>query len=150
MTCDRGALITAAVFVVITTVLLIASMQLRSTAALVPLIVAIPTLLILIEQFVRHTHAGDPEPLRPEPELAARERSTLKWMTILLGLIWSAGVVLAIPAYLLLHLRVRSRERWSVAVAVAGAAWGILFAGLGWLLEAPPPPGAVWMWLTRS
>jgi len=141
---------TAAAFTGLTAVLLFASLRLQATAATVPIIVAIPTVLMLLDQLVREVRRRDAPQAALDDALPARERSTLAWMLGLVGLMWAIGVVLALPLYLLLHLRVRSRERWIVALAVAGVAWLILVAGLGWLLETPPPPGALLMWLTRT
>jgi hypothetical protein len=150
MTRDAGSLITAALFTVLAIVLLIASFRYQATAAFVPIVVAIPTVLMFLDQLVREARRKAPASTDAAVDLAGRERATLLWMAALLGLVWAAGVVIALPAYLLLYLRVRSRERWIVAAGVAGVAWAILFLGLGWLLESPPPPGIIWTWLTRS
>ena len=143
----RGSFVLAAVLTAVTAVLLIASLTLHTTAAIVPLVVAVPTVLILIEQLVREVR---------RPEIAAgaslprRERVTLGWMLGLLALIWAIGIVIALPLYLLLYLRVQSRERWTVAITMAAVTWCVLFAGLGLLLGVQPPAGAVWNWLSRS
>jgi hypothetical protein len=133
MTRDRGALTMAAAFTGVTAALLFASLRLQATAATVPLVVAVPTILLLIDHLVRETRRRGSAPVRQDDGLPRRERSTLAWMLLLFAMMWAIGIVLALPTYLLLHLRVRSQERWSVALAIAGVTWCILFAGLGWL-----------------
>ena len=149
MTRDYGAVATTAVFTSVTAVLLFAALRLEATAATVPLVVAVPTLAILFEQLVREMRRNAP-PAAPADTLPGRERSTLLWMLVLLAMLWALGVVVALPLYLLLHLRVRSREHWTVAIMVAGVTWCILVGGLLWLLDVQPPPGVLWTWLTRS
>ena len=146
MTRDHGALATTAALTGLTAVLLFTSLRLQTTAAAVPIVVAVPTVLLLIHQLVREVRRRDEASGNADQSLPGRERSTLLWMAVMLALMWLAGIVVALPIYLLLHLRLRSRERWSVSLAVTGAAWLVLFFGLGWLLETPPPPGALWTW----
>lgn len=149
MTRDYGAVATTAVLTGVTAVLLFASLRLQSTAATVPLVVAVPTLAMLLEQLVREMRRNVPPRTTPADTLPQRERSTLLWMLVLLVMLWALGVVVALPLYLLLHLRFRSREHWAVAIMVAGVTWCILVAGLVWLLDVQPPAGVIWAWLTR-
>ena len=157
MTRDLGAVATAAALTSVTAVILFAALRLQATAATVPLVVAVPTLVMLLEQLVRAMRRHEPEPaavadasIQRERSTAQRERVTLFWMLLLLAMFWALGVIVALPLYLLLHLRLRSREHWTVALMVAGVTWCILIAGLMWLLDVQPPPGAIWTWLSRS
>ena len=82
---DRGALVLAAVLTAITGVLLIASMSLQATAAIVPLVVAVPTVLVLIEQLVREVRrrevtagAAPPVGLERADTLPGRERGRIE------------------------------------------------------------------------
>lgn len=150
MTPARETLAVALALTAAAGVLFVSALRLPFTAAAVPLAVAAPTLLLLLEQLVtarRRASAADAD-TRP-PDLGRREATTIAWMLVLLVLLWALGVLAAVPAYLLLHLRVRSRERWYTAVMTAVLAWCVLYSVLVLVLDASLPQGAFLDWLLR-
>ncbi|MCL6637871.1 MAG: tripartite tricarboxylate transporter TctB family protein, partial [Alicyclobacillus sp.] len=69
-----------------------------------------------------------------------RTRSMLNaflWFIGLLLIIWLLGFTLAIPIYLFLYLKWRSRERWRLSVVYALVCWAGLYALFGMALHVP-------------
>jgi hypothetical protein len=140
-----------------------ATLDLGPAARLVPLSVAVPTLGLLIfqlavdlvprlEQRYRKFDKVDllrVEPLRkkvpaavssetssfPDGEIAAEgEWRLFVWILFLPVLIYLLGLLIALPLHVLLYLRVRSRESWTLSIATAAclsaALYGIFVAAL--------------------
>jgi hypothetical protein len=154
MTPARESLALTGVLAAATLVVVLSALSLGTTAGVVPLVVGIPTLSLLVLQLVAdaRTPAADFAPASadgPAPSLPQREAISLAWMAMLLVLVWAAGPLAGVPAFLFAYLRLRSREPWRIAVAVALAAWYVLYGGLGLLLDVQWWPGAVWEYLFR-
>lgn len=89
-------------------------------------------------QFTRHTDAA----------LAQRRTwNIFSWIFGFLILIWLAGFAIAVPALVLLYLKIQSREKWPLTIALTLGAW-LLFWGLfDRLLRLPFPEGQLMIWL---
>jgi hypothetical protein len=154
MTRDQEAMVVAAALTLVTGILFAASLTLHPAAAAVPLVVAGLTLLLLVDQFVaewrRRRRFGDADTRhQPPADPPRREISTLGWMLLLPMLMWAFGLMLALPAYLLLYLRVRSGEPWSGTIIAAAVAWCVVVVVLDGLLGIELHSGALWDWVVR-
>ena len=144
-------LVLTAAFAAVTAGVVVMSASLSPVARRAPLVVAIPTLLLLLLDLVSQlasTHAGErrghwwppgigtylvrstPPGGSPRPDDATehrRELSLLLWACVLLVLSGVLGMVVGLPVFALTYLRVRSGVTWPVAVAVAAGTWGVLY-----------------------
>lgn len=149
------------------------SFTLSRPARLVPLAVAVPTLVLLAWQLaldVRRVQgaAAEGEPpyrlswlvervrlsLFPHESAAeahgpatGAELAIFAWLALLPPLVWLVGVAPTVPIYALLYLRLQARERWPAAIlmstVIAVLPWVLARAGIVSRLYA----GALWGWL---
>ena len=76
-----------------------------------------------------------------------RTLNIFSWIFGFLAGIWLLGFSLAVPAFVFLYLKVQSRERWLLSLALTGGAW-LLFWGLfERLLRIPFPEGQLLVWM---
>jgi hypothetical protein len=90
-----------------------------------PLVVAIPTLVLLVFEAARQARAAAVE----VDDTAARrlERVTFAWLGGLLASVWALGMLAGLPLFLAAYLRSRSGESWVVALGMALGVWAVLF-----------------------
>jgi len=152
-------------------VVLSLSAGLGRVARMVPLAVAVPTLLLLIGQLcmdlVPRLAAGlerwekrdlfRVEPLRerslgrlgtdesgePIPR-ARRERIALLWLSVLGCLVFLFGFLAGLPAHILLYWKMRLQARWVPSALAAAGMWILLYLLLVQLLEFPLYRGHLW------
>ncbi len=101
---------------------------LGAAARRMPLVVALPTLVLLIVELTRQMRAPHPQD-EDQPERRA-EIATLAWLGVLVVEVWLLGMLAGLPLFLVTYLRLRSREPWTVAVGMALGVWAILFGVL--------------------
>ena len=65
------------------------------------------------------------------------ERQALIWLALAIAAVLTLGMLAGLPLYLLLYLRLRARQRWIVALGVAGGLLLVMYAGLDLLLRIP-------------
>lgn len=124
--------------------------QLDPGARRVPLAVAVPlmvlALLLVVRAFSERRRPTDTgEPAKPlDPAAPSSPLRALLWVASLPAAVFTLGLQVGAPLFVLLFLRVRGRERWSVTVvgaAMAAAVVAVLFRVLdasiptGWLLS---------------
>jgi hypothetical protein len=122
---------------------------LGATARRVPLVVALPVFAMFTVQFFRDLAVGGIE----EGETSkvshpfSRETYLFAGLLFLGGAGFLFGLSAAIPAYLFLHLRFLSRERWLPTAVLTLGTWAsvhlIFSLGLGVRLHE----GLIWRWL---
>jgi hypothetical protein len=120
--------------------LVFASRGLGPIARFVPLVVALPTLLLLIAQLLRELRARRPaaQPSRRRPGW------WILWTLLLPPMIYGLGFHAAVPLYAFVQLRGLARERWPACLAVPAALLAMLWL-CGRLLPAIPLwRGALW------
>jgi tripartite tricarboxylate transporter TctB family protein len=126
---------------------LISSAGLGPVTRLGPVVVAVPTLAIILFQLFRDRRSEHPP--GGQPPSAGRERSGLLWIVLLLAMLLPLGFLVAMPVYTLLFLRVRGRESWPRSLIIAGAVGAAVY-GLSVLTSKPELIEApLWNWLVR-
>ncbi len=149
-----------------TTGLLYVSASLSGPARLVPLAVLVPTLLLLglqtaldltpdlAEAWSRlfrknafglgaATATGDGLG-RGEARPRQRELSAFGWLAGLLSLLMLVGLAPALPLFTLAYLKHQARERWPLALGMAGAVWVVVHGIFVQLLGARLYEGLLW------
>jgi hypothetical protein len=69
------------------------------------------------------------------------------WLAVLIAGAFIAGLAAGLPLFVLAFLRVRSRERWPVAVTLAAGVWLFLHIGLERLLRISLYRGVLGGWI---
>lgn len=148
-------------------VMIYATVGLSEVARLVPLAVLVPTLVLLVIQlcldlapdFVQKHSAIERkdvfgiEKMRLKAgENAAnaaasrgrRELSVFLWIAFLPILMFLLGSLIALPLYLLVYLKVRSKERWLLSISLAVGMFGFLYGAFVAVLHLRLHEG--WLW----
>jgi len=104
-------------------------------AALFPLVMGIPLLVLAAAQLVSDLR----DPQRPEgpPDGALMALAVLAWMSGFIVLVLLLGFPLAVPVFIFAYLRLAGREPWLLSVALAAAAWGVFHLLFQKLLHFP-------------
>jgi hypothetical protein len=146
----RQNVLLTALFTLLVLMLLFASVPLSRPAALVPVTVLFPTLILLAAQLVLDLApelAAKWSRVFPEDALGARgmsgsaagERETrtrsrssegavLAWLLMVLGSILLVGLAPALPLFTFAYLRCGARERWRISLSMAVGTWVVLHA----------------------
>jgi hypothetical protein len=158
MTRRREAIIVAGAMLAATGWVIVASAALGPVARRMPLVVAIPTLLLLALELGREwrlardrggaeaAHHGAP----PTSRRQSSERAMLGWLGILLALVVVAGMAAGVPLFLLAYMRVHFRESWRAALGLSGCVAILMTVGLEYLLGLPLHPGVIAGWLEAA
>ena len=112
-------------------------------AALFPLTMGIPLLVLALAQTVIELR-DPPPPAAP----AARRRTfaVFAWMASFIVLVLLAGFPIAVPIFVFSYLVMESRERWGLSIALAAAAWGVFHLLFERLLHFPFEAGLITDW----
>ena len=162
---DR-TLFTLAVFALVL-VFLVLSLDYQPRARLVPLIIAVPTLLLTLLQLLIDMvpavsrrfsflqeydlfgfdtgRAAEPsEKTGPSPNVYRRELNFASWLLLLMALIYFLGYLVAIPLFLILFLRLRSSESWLMTLSITAVTWAFVYVVFIVIMGAPLHQGVVW------
>jgi Tripartite tricarboxylate transporter TctB family len=124
-----AALATAAAYAVFT------ALRWPPKAALFPLVMGIPLLVLALAQMLIELRAPQPPAGPPGAGMAAL--AILAWMAGFIVLVLLLGFPLAVPLLIVAYLRVAGREPWPLSIALAAAAWGIFHLLFQKLLHFP-------------
>lgn len=113
------------------------SLGLSPVARLAPLVVAVPTLLLLGIELLRQISQASEPPAADDRTLRNRELALLPWLGVLAVSSYLLGMALGLPLFVLSYLRLRSSETWTTSIAVATGLWIALYGVLLQLLEIP-------------
>lgn len=148
-------------------VILYATAGLSEVGRLVPLSVLAPTLVLLLVQLCLELAPGFAQKrslleqkdvfgieqmrLKAAEEAAyslasrgRRELSVIAWVALIPVLIYLLGSLIALPLFLLIYLKVRSREGWVLSIGMAVAMFGFLYGAFVALLNVRLHEG--WLW----
>ena len=130
-------------------------------AALFPLAIGAPSLILAIFTFLREffcanrpvASADTPTPLlATEPELdpAATRKRTIAivgWVGGFFLAILLLGFTIASAAATFLYFKFSSGEKWSTSIVLALAAWAFFYGMFDYALQMPFPQGALFEWV---
>jgi Tripartite tricarboxylate transporter TctB family len=113
-------------------------------AALFPLTMGIPLLVLALAQILIDLR----EPLQAAPTAARRRMAAVfAWMGTFIVLVLLAGFPIAVPLFVFLYLVMESREKLVVSIVLAAAAWGAFHLLFERLLHFPFEAGLIRDWL---
>jgi hypothetical protein len=113
-------------------------------AALFPLTMGIPLLVLAVAQTV--VELRDP-PAEPGAGAAWRGAAVVfAWMGVFIALVLIAGFPIAVPFFVFSYLVMESRERWGLSMVLAAAAWGAFHLLFERLLHFPFEDGLIRSW----
>ena len=110
-------------------------------AALFPLVMGIPLLVLAVAQLVvdlRERPAAAPE--------SRRALGVLAWMVAFIVLVLLLGFPIAVPVFVLAYLVTSGREGWVLSVVLAAAAWAAFHLLFQRLLHFPFEDGLISGW----
>ena len=162
---DR-TLFTFGVFVAVLAFLVV-SLNYQPRARLVPIIIAVPTLLLTLFQLlidmipavarrfsffqeydlfgIDAGRAAEPaEESRPAGNVFRRELNFASWLLLLMALIYFLGYLVTIPLFLILFLRLRSSESWRMTLSITAVTWAFVYVVFIVIMGAPLHEGVVW------
>jgi heme/copper-type cytochrome/quinol oxidase subunit 4 len=132
----------------------------RLQARLYPWAVGIPMLVLALVQVVLDLKGIGPKknqndaPVdvqfaeRADPVVARRRTLNIfSWIVGYIIAIWLIGFFYSVPLLVFLYLKVQSRERWPLSIALTAIAWIFFWALFDRLLHLPFPQGALFAWL---
>jgi len=114
-------------------------------AALFPLVIGVPLLVLALMQFFLHLREPEPSP-SPAPG-HARTLATFAWMAGFIALVVLAGFPIAVPLFVFLYLLTQDSAGWWRSIALGAAAWGVFHLLFERLLRFPFDGGLVRGWL---
>lgn len=77
----------------------------------------------------------------------SRTASIIGWMLGFLIAIWLLGFSFAVPATILLYLKIASREKWPITIILTFISWGVFYGLFDYSLRIPFPEGQLFEWL---
>jgi hypothetical protein len=86
----------------------------------------------------------------PAPVAYRRTAGILGWIVGYVAAIWLLGFVLAGPLCTFLSLKLGSRERWPITLAMTAAVWAFIEVLFVRALHVPFPPGQLLVWIGLS
>ncbi len=99
-------------------------------------------------------HAGtrppEPAPEIPPAVLATRTAAAFGWILGFPLAIWLLGFTTGGVLCTFLALKIGSRERWPISLAITAGAWAFVYGVFVEALHVPFPPGALFAWLHVS
>jgi hypothetical protein len=110
-------------------------------AALFPLTMGIPLLVLALAQALVELR----DPARPAESPGARTRTFIvfAWMASFIVLVLLVGFPIAVPIFVFSYLVMESREGWVLSIALAAAAWGAFHLLFERLLHFPFEDGLI-------
>lgn len=128
-----GAAIFSAALAAVAAYAVITALRWPSKAALFPLVMGIPLLVLALVQMVIDARGapGDAPPSR------AAAANVLSWMAGFIALVFLLGFPLAVPCFICGYLVIEGREPWLLSLALALVAWGAFYLLFQKLLHFP-------------
>jgi hypothetical protein len=147
MTRHGEALVVSLALTAVAGVLAAGALRLSGSGAIAPIAVAVPTLVMLVDQsrrlFGTRVSSGADVPGGTD---ARAERRVVAWMAGLVVLMWGVGVPSGAALFLAAYLRAESRVALRTAVAAAAVLWAALTFGAGIGLGVVWRPGVWGSW----
>jgi Na+/proline symporter len=132
----------------------------RLQARLYPWAIGIPMLILAVVQVVLDLRGIEPKKsgndapvdvqfaARTDPVVARRRTINIfSWILGYVVSIWLIGFAYSVPLIVFLYLKVQSREKWPLSIALTAVAWLFFWALFDRLLHLPFPEGQIFSWL---
>jgi hypothetical protein len=110
-------------------------------AALFPLTMGIPLLVLALAQTL--VELRDPASPLQSPGARTRTFVVFAWMATFIALVLLVGFPIAVPIFVFSYLVMESREGWVLSIALAAAAWGAFHLLFERLLHFPFEDGLI-------
>jgi Tripartite tricarboxylate transporter TctB family len=136
-----GALLFSAGLALVAAYAVYAALRWPPKAALFPLTMGIPLLVLALAQVV--IELREP-PAAPAP--TRRALAVFAWMVLFIALVLLLGFPIAVPVFVFSYLALASREGWVLSAALAAAAWGAFHLLFQRLLHFPFETGLITDW----
>lgn len=111
---------------------------------IVPLVIGVPTLLMLLGSMLRRArHERARAPVEGEAAAADDVASwgdalpVVGWLAALLVMVFFLGFSVSIPLFAFAYVRWSGRMGWISSIAVAAALWATIYVGFTVILERP-------------
>jgi hypothetical protein len=111
-------------------------------AALFPLTMGIPLLVLALAQAVAELRYPQPAPAAAAGA-GRRTLVTFAWMASFIALVLLVGFPVTVPAFVFFYLLLESRESWRLSLAAAAAAWGFFHVLFQRVLHFPFDSGLI-------
>ena len=139
-----GAALFACVLAVLAGYAVYAALRWPPKAALFPLTMGIPLLVLALAQTFMELRDPPSDPVRPAT--GRRVLTMFGWMGAFILLVLLAGFPVAVPLFVFSYLVMASREGWGISVVLAAAAWGLFHLLFERLLQFPFDAGLIRDW----
>jgi len=113
----------------------LAALRWPPKAALFPLVMGIPLLVLALAQLV--IDLRDPQRAESPPGDGLAALGILAWMAGFIALVLLIGFPLAVPVLIFAYVRLAGGEPWPLSLALAAAAWGLFHLLFQKLLHFP-------------
>ena len=140
----RGALLFSAGLALAAAYAVYAAMRWPPKAALFPLVMGIPLLVLVLAQVV--VDLRQPPAAAETGPAGRRTLAVFAWMGAFVVLVLLAGFPVTVPLFVFLYLLVDSREGWLLSGVLAAAAWGFFHLVFERLLHFPFEAGLITDW----
>ncbi len=124
----------------------------EKSAALFPLAVGVPSLVLAFLALVQESRAPAPAAVAETAATAAqcallrrRTAAIVCWTVGFFLMIWFLGFITASAVATLLYLKLGAGEKWGISVALAAVAWIFFFGLFDYGLHLPFPPGELFL-----
>ena len=138
-----GAALFSAALAVAAAYAVYAALRWPPKAALFPLTMGIPLLVLALAQVL--IDLRDPPQAAPAAALR-RSFAVFAWMATFIVLVLLAGFSIAVPLFVFLYLIMESREKMGLSIVLAAAAWGVFHLLFERLLHFPFDTGLIRDW----
>jgi len=114
----------------------------NKTARFVPLIIVTPAFALALGRLVYDLQLWWRRRVVSAGSSCAQERPVWRgevgaalWVILFFGLVYLFGFIVAIPLYILVSMRFRSREPWLLSILVSLGTWAFVYGLFGWFLK---------------
>jgi hypothetical protein len=122
----------------------VSATALGPAARRMPLVVAVPTLALLLFELTRQLRSA---PRASVDQTARVEAVSFAWLVALVAGVWLVGMQAGLPLFLVTYLRTRSHESWTTAIGMAVGVWVVLFGVLDRVLGIQMHAGLIGSWI---